>query len=84
MTNGRDECPERGSQNTERVFSSPRNNRRETECHTCGNEWTEYTGPECPRCSSHDTKRRTRGVSPHRYTEIVCYDCGLNRHEVVG
>lgn len=73
---GRKACPQCEYRDTEITRSSDVRNKRDFECHTCHNEWTEFTGPDCPACNSNNTRKVTTGVVPHRSTEIQCYDCG--------
>lgn len=76
--NGRAACPDCGGRDTERVSSTTR--RARTECHSCGNEWDEYHGPDCPNCDSNNTRERTiRYNLTQKGSEIVCYDCDFNR-----
>lgn len=76
---GRKQCPSCGGRGTEKIFSSSLGPKEEYKCHDCGEEWVDYSGPECTDCGSHNTKEKTRGVAPHRYSEVVCFDCGNNR-----
>jgi len=79
MSNGRDPCPECGSRDTERTHTSYLSNITDAECHTCGHEWKEYTGPECPACGSNHTKQETRGPDLQCRTVTVCRECNYNR-----
>lgn len=78
LRNGREECGNCGSRNTEITSSFNRGGftpKKDFKCRDCDNEWTEYYGEECTFCGSNKTNRKGRkGVAPHR-SDKVYYQC---------
>ena len=78
--NGRKQCPECSYRDTEKVLSGERYDRYI--CHRCSNEFIDYTGPECPKCGSQNTTKKTirdRDATRHSRSIIQCFECEHNR-----
>ncbi len=71
--NGRIECEECGSRNTE--INSSFGNKQTVTCRDCEAEFKRYIGNPCSVCNSRNTREKTVGAAPHRRKVRTCRNC---------